>query len=74
MQLATEWSFETLRRWCAGDESVLKKRQSWLKFIPFFVKRRFGLAPPEGAVESWLGSGKETNLKPTFQTALRRAT
>jgi len=66
MQLATEWSFETLRRWCAGDESVLKKRQSWLKFIPFFVKRRFGFAPPEGEAESWLGSGRETNLNPTF--------
>jgi hypothetical protein len=74
MQLATEWSFETLRRWCAGDESLLKRRASWLKFIPFFVKRRFGFAPRAGEAASWLGSGKETNLKPTFQTALRRAT
>jgi len=74
MQLATEWSFETLRRWCAGDESILKSRASWLKFVPFFVKRRFGFAPSCGEAESWLGSGRETNLNPTFQTDLRRAT
>lgn len=74
MQLATEWSFETLRRWCAGDETVLKKRISWLKFIPFFMKRYLGFPTRTGEAESWLGNGKETNLNPTFQTVLRRAT
>lgn len=74
MQLATEWSFETLRRWCAGDETVLKNRASWLKFIPFFVKRYFGFSPRAGEAESWIGNGRETNLNPTAQTVLRRAT
>jgi hypothetical protein len=73
MQLATEWSFETLRRWCAGDESELEKRRSFLKFIPFLLKRRFGFPAKKGEAESWTGSGQETNLKPDFQTALRRA-
>ncbi|MDQ3180347.1 MAG: hypothetical protein M3Q33_07490, partial [Acidobacteriota bacterium] len=73
MRFATEWSFETLRRWCAGNEDELKKRRSIFKFIPFFLKRYFGFAPKKGEAESWIGSGQETNLSPTFQTALRRA-
>lgn len=73
MQLATEWSFETLRRWCAGSEREVEKRRSYLKFIPFFVKRYFGFAPKKGEAESWLGNGQETNLTPNFQTVLRRA-
>lgn len=74
MQLATEWSFETLRRWCNGQEEKVEKRSSYLKFIPFFVKRYVGRAPRKGEAESRLGNGQETNLKPTFQTVLRRAT
>lgn len=74
MQLATEWSFETLRRWCAGDESALESRASRLKFALFFVKRFLGFAARAGEAESWIGSGKETNLNPTYQTDLRRAT
>lgn len=101
MQLATEWSFETLRRWCVSDvaddskfqisnsklessqsgiwdlesgiNKMLKKRYSYLKFIPFFVKRYLGFAPRKGEAESWLGNGQETNLKPNFQTVFRRA-
>jgi len=73
MQLATEWSFETLRRWCDGREQEVEKRRSYLKFIPFFVKRYLGFAAKKGEAESWIGSGQETNLKPKFQTAFRRA-
>jgi hypothetical protein len=73
MQLATEWSFETLRRWCAGREQEVEKRYSYLKFMPFFVKRYLGFAPKKGEAESWLGNGQETNLNPTYQTVLRRA-
>jgi hypothetical protein len=73
MQLATEWSFETLRRWCAGSVAQVAERRSYLKFIPFFVKRYFGFAPRKGEAESRLGGGRETVLKPNFQTALRRA-
>lgn len=60
MQLATEWSFETLRLWCAGDESVLQKRQNKLRFAPFFIKRYFGFAPAKDAAQSWIGSGQES--------------
>jgi hypothetical protein len=67
MQLATEWSFETLRRWCAGNEAELERRRSFIKFIPFFVKRYFGSAAKRGEAESWLGNGRETNLTPDFQ-------
>ena len=74
MQLATEWSFETLRRWCEGDEKALKKRQSKLNFALFFVKRYFGFPAKNGEATSWLGSGQETFLKPDFQTSLRVTT
>lgn len=74
MQLATEWSFETLRRWCNGQEEEVEKRYSYFKFILFFVKRYLGFAPRRGEAESWLGNGQETNLAPDYQTVLRRAT
>lgn len=89
MQLATEWSFETLRRWCEDSKSqisdsklgnksskdeLLKKRRSHFRFIPFLIKRYFGFPPKKGEAESWIGSGQETNLNPTFQAVLRRAT
>ena len=63
MQLATEWGFETLRRWCAGHESEVEKRRSFLKFIPFFVKRYVGFAAKKGEAESWIGSGQESELR-----------
>ena len=63
MQLATEWSFESLRRWCEGREEELTTRRSYFKFIPFFVKRYFGFAPKKGAAASRLGSGRETRLR-----------
>ncbi len=71
MQLATEWSFETLRRWCAGgSESEAEKRRSILKFIPFFLKRRFGFPPNTGEAESWTGSGQETRVVLNSVTAI----
>ena len=63
MQLATEWGFETLRRWCAGHESEVEKRRSFLKFIPFFIKRYVGFAAKKGEAESWIGSGQESKLR-----------
>jgi hypothetical protein len=70
MQLATEWGFETLRRWCAGHESEVERRRSMLKFIPFFVKRYLGFPAKTGEAVSYIGSGQETNLKPSFQGVL----
>lgn len=60
LQLATEWSFETLRQWCAGDEGACARRRSRWRFLPFFVRRLFGGAPQPGAAHSWLGSGQES--------------
>lgn len=71
MQLATEWSFETLRRWCAdsklGNQSseideLLKKRRSYFSFIPFLLKRYVGFPPKKGEATSWIGSGQETYI------------
>lgn len=63
MQLATEWGFETLRLWCAGDAGALERRRRRTSFIPFFIARRFGKPPADGAARSWLGSGQETAHK-----------
>ena len=63
MRLATEWGFETLRLWCAGDDSVLSERRNRLGFVNFFLARWFGKPPAEGAARSWLGSGQESELK-----------
>jgi hypothetical protein len=59
LQLATEWGFETLRQWCAGDRSVLGPRRSRKAFIAFFVRRMLGRPPEAGAARSWLGRGRE---------------
>jgi hypothetical protein len=57
LQLATEWSFETLRRWCDGrDERV--RRRSRLRFAWWMLRRMFA-GPRPGEAKSWLGSGKE---------------
>jgi hypothetical protein len=57
LRLATEWSFETLRRWCAGrDERV--QRRSRARFLLWMLGRMLRRAP-DGAARSWLGSGKE---------------
>ena len=58
LQLATEWGFETLRQWCAGDESAVTRRRSRLSFALFYVKRRIGVEPAKGAARSWLGTGQ----------------
>lgn len=55
MQLATEWSFETLRRWCAGDELALLRRRSRWRFLPFLLRRMAGAEPPAGEARSWIG-------------------
>jgi hypothetical protein len=59
LQLATEWSFETLRLWCAGDEHACARRRSRLRFLAFFAWRVVGLPPTQGSARSWLGSGRE---------------
>jgi len=61
MQLATEWGFETLRHWCAGNDSVLTSRSSRLRFTLFFIARLFGKPPAKGAATSWLGTGQESS-------------
>ncbi|MFL5347766.1 MAG: hypothetical protein ACJ8AT_23505 [Hyalangium sp.] len=60
MQLATEWSFETLRQWCAGDEGAVARRRSRWRFVLFFLARSLGRAPVRGAARSWLGTGRES--------------
>ncbi|MCP3104957.1 SRPBCC family protein [Myxococcus sp. K15C18031901] len=57
MRLGTEWGFETLRRWCAGDVSAPERRRARWRFACFLVARTLGMAPRPGAARSWLGSG-----------------
>ncbi|MFP2904291.1 SRPBCC family protein [Pyxidicoccus sp. 3LFB2] len=59
MQLGTEWSFETLRRWCAGEQDALARGRSRWRFALFFLERVLGRAPAPGAARSWLGAGNE---------------
>lgn len=59
MRLGTEWGFETLRRWCAGDEGALARGRSRWRFALFCLARVLGRAPAPGAARSWLGSGNE---------------
>jgi hypothetical protein len=58
MQLGTEWGFETLRRWCAGDDGALARGRSRWRFV-VFLSRVLGREPAPGAARSWLGSGNE---------------
>jgi hypothetical protein len=58
LQLATEWGFETLRQWCAGDDQAPARRRGRLTFAWFYLKRRLGMAPASGAARSWLGTGQ----------------
>jgi hypothetical protein len=58
LQLATEWGFETLRQWCAGDDHAPDHRRERLSFLWFYVKRRLGVLPVAGAARSWLGTGQ----------------
>lgn len=60
MQLATEWGFETLRQWCAGDTSACERRRSRLHFVTFFIARILGRTPAAGEARSWLGTGQES--------------
>lgn len=74
MQLGTEYGFETLRRWCAGDENALIERDSKLKFALFFVKRYLGFPAKTGEAISFIGNGQTKVLEPDFQTSLSVAT
>jgi hypothetical protein len=68
MQLATEWSFETLRQWCAGDEGAVARRRARWRFVLFFLGRSLGREPAPGAARSWLGSGRESvRVEPAAQ-------
>lgn len=58
LQLSTEWGFETLRLWCAGNRDALSERRSRWHFLPFYLKRLLGASPAPGAARSWLGSGR----------------
>jgi hypothetical protein len=58
LQLATEWGFETLRQWCAGDDQATARRRGRLLFAWFYLKRRLGWGPAPGAARSWLGTGQ----------------
>lgn len=58
LQLATEWGFETLRQWCAGDQDAPARRRGRLRFMWFYLKRRLGAQPVQGAARSWLGTGQ----------------
>jgi hypothetical protein len=58
LQLATEWGFETLRQWCAGDDQATARRRGRLSFAWFYLKRRLGWGPAPGAARSWLGTGQ----------------
>jgi hypothetical protein len=58
LQLATEWGFETLRQWCAGDDQATVRRRGRLGFAWFYLKRRLGANSAAGAARSWLGSGQ----------------
>ncbi|WP_342377671.1 SRPBCC family protein [Myxococcus stipitatus] len=57
MRLGTEWGFETLRRWCAGDVHATRQRRSRWRFGAFLVARWLGRPPAPGAARSWLGRG-----------------
>lgn len=57
-QLATEWSFETLRLWCGGRPEAIEKRRSRARFLRFYVTRLIFAGPAPGAARSWLGSGR----------------
>jgi hypothetical protein len=55
MQLATEWSFETLRRWAGGDAAAPGRRRSRWRFLPFLVRRMSGGRAHPGEARSFLG-------------------
>jgi hypothetical protein len=57
MQLATEWSFETLRRWAAGDAPALRRRRNRWRFLPFLLRRMSGGQARPGEARSFIGGG-----------------
>jgi uncharacterized protein YndB with AHSA1/START domain len=56
LQLATEYGFETLRRWCAGDAQA-PARRTRARFLGYYLLRQLGWRPRAPAALSWLGSG-----------------
>lgn len=75
IRLATEWGFETLRLWCMGDATVLKKRRSRLRFLVFFAKRSVGCSAEQGCARSWLGTGQpfESSYPDVYDAAVASA-
>ena len=55
--LATEWGFETLRRWCQGETGDPEERRSWVQFILFVLNRALKGTDPNSMTYSWLGKG-----------------
>ncbi|XXF79994.1 SRPBCC family protein [Myxococcaceae bacterium GXIMD 01537] len=72
MRLATEWSFETLRLGCAGDEDAVARRRSRWRFAAFALARALGWAPAPESARSWLGSGREVVTVPSVALASAR--
>jgi hypothetical protein len=68
LQLATEWGFETLRLWCAGDDDATERRRSRVRFAMFYVRRRLGFPPQAGEAHSRLGSGQVSET--TYEKAV----
>ena len=58
LRMATEWGFETLRQWCAGNDRALATRRSRTRFAWFYLKRRFGGQPAKSSARSGLGTGQ----------------
>ncbi len=54
-RLATEWSFETLRLWCEGDDAAPARRRSRARFFSFLLRGK------SVGAKSWLGSGREAS-------------
>ena len=61
LQLSTEWGFETLRLWCAGEPASVEERRSRARFLGFYLRRLFFGKPAPGAARSWLGSGRTSS-------------
>jgi hypothetical protein len=61
LQLSTEWGFETLRLWCAGEPASVEERRSRARFLGFYLRRLFFGKPAPGSARSWLGSGRPSS-------------
>ena len=55
--LATEWGFETLRKWCEEETNDPEKRSSWTQFLLFALNRGLKGRNQNSRTHSWLGNG-----------------